>query len=151
MGSKDARVDAYIATAPPFARPILVHLRSVIHAGCPTAVETIKWGHPFFEYKGVLCSMAAFKAHCAFGFEHSEFARDGAGRSVAAMSRFARITRLSDLPKDADLKALVKKAAAHNASGANAARGANPDGPPPIAVPDELETALDGNAKARAR
>ena len=75
MGSKDSRVDAYVAKAAPFAQPILAHLRAMIHAGCPAVVETIKWGHPFFEHKGVLCSMAAFKAHCAFGFWHSEMAR----------------------------------------------------------------------------
>ena len=66
MGSRDSRVDAYIAMAAPFARPILVHLRTAVHAGCPAVVETIKWGHPYFERKGVLCSMAAFKSHCEF-------------------------------------------------------------------------------------
>jgi len=128
MGSKDPRVDAYIAKAAPFAQPILAQLRAVVHAGCPSVVETIKWGMPFFEHKGVLCSMAAFKAHCAFGFWHSEMARGVAGRSGEAMGQFGRITRLSELPKDAELKALVKKAAALNASGVKSARGAKPDG-----------------------
>ena len=149
MGSKDRRVDAYIANAAPFAQLILAHLRGVIHAGCPAAVETIKWGHPFFEYKGVLCSMAAFKAHCAFGFWHSEMAR-GAGRSGEAMGQFGRITRLSELPRDAELKALVKRAATLNASGVKSTRGANPAGPRPIVVPDDLAAALAGNTKARA-
>ena len=113
-------------------------------------VETIKWGFPFFEYKGVLCSMAAFKAHCAFGFWHSEMARGVPGRATDAMGQFGRITRLSDLPKDAELKALVKKAAALNAAGVKSARGGRPDGPRPIVVPDDLASALAGNAKARA-
>jgi uncharacterized protein YdeI (YjbR/CyaY-like superfamily) len=150
MGSKDKRIDAYIAKAAPFAQPILVHLRAVVHAGCPAATETIKWGHPFFEHKGVLCSMAAFKAHCAFGFWHSEMTRGTPSRSGEAMGQFGRIMRLSDLPKDAALKALVKKAAALNDAGVKSVRNTRPDGPRPIVVPDDLAAALSRNAKARA-
>ena len=35
MATRDLRVDAYISKAPEFARPILVHLREVVHAACP--------------------------------------------------------------------------------------------------------------------
>ncbi|MBI1850062.1 MAG: DUF1801 domain-containing protein [Planctomycetes bacterium] len=65
---KDPRVDAYIRKSAEFARPILTHLRAVIHEACPDAVETVKWSAPLYEYHGILCGMAAFKAHCAFGF-----------------------------------------------------------------------------------
>lgn len=150
MGSKDARIDAYIAKAAPFAQPILTHLRATIHAGCPAVVETIKWGHPFFEHKGVLCSMAAFKAHCGFGFSHSEMARGVPGKSADAMGQFGRITRLADLPKRAALEALVKQAAALNASGVKSQRGGSAEGPRSIVVPDDLTEALAANAKARA-
>jgi hypothetical protein len=69
MGTRDARVDAYIAKAAPFARPILEHLRELVHATCPQAEESIKWSAPFFLYRGgMFCHMAAFKQHCAFGF-----------------------------------------------------------------------------------
>jgi hypothetical protein len=68
MGSKDPRVDAYIAKSANFAKPILRHLRRIVHAGCPKVEETIKWQFPHFDYKGVMCGMAAFKEHCAFGF-----------------------------------------------------------------------------------
>jgi hypothetical protein len=68
MAAKDPRIDAYIAKSAKFARPILKHLRALVHAGCPDVVETIKWSMPHFDYKGVLCGMAAFKEHCAFGF-----------------------------------------------------------------------------------
>ena len=61
-------VDAYIAKSAEFARPILAHLREVVHAACPDVEETMKWSFPHFEYRGLLCSMAAFKEHCAFGF-----------------------------------------------------------------------------------
>ena len=65
----DPRVDAYIARQADFARPILEHLRAVVHAACPECGETLKWSSPTFMYRGeMLCSMAAFKAHAAFGF-----------------------------------------------------------------------------------
>jgi hypothetical protein len=125
MGTRDARVDAYIAHAAYFARPILMHLRGVVHAGCPAVTETIKWGHPFFEYEGVLCSMAAFHAHCAFAFWHTAMrAANERAKSAAAMGQFGRITRLSDLPKESSLKALVREAASSNKATAKATRGA---------------------------
>src|SRR5205814_6263901 len=100
MGTRDARVDAYIAKAADFARPILSHLREVVHAACPDVEETMKWSFPHFMYRGMLCSMASFKEHCAFGFwKGSLFVQnssDGAGES--AMGQFGRITKLSDLP-----------------------------------------------------
>lgn len=145
MGSRDSRVDAYIAMAAPFARPILAYLRSAVHAGCPTVVETIKWGHPHFEHRGALCSMAAFKAHCVFELRHGKVAGAAGGEPGKAMHRLGRITRLSDLPKDTELKALVKKVAAAKASGVESARGANPDGPTPIAVPDDAGNLLDAS------
>jgi hypothetical protein len=69
MGKKDPRVNAYTAEAAPFARPVLKHLRKVVHTGCPAVEETIKWGMcRHFLHAGILCRMAAFTAHCAFGF-----------------------------------------------------------------------------------
>src|SRR4051794_26666093 len=68
MGTRDPRVDAYIERSAEFARPILMHVREVVHAACPEAEETMKWSFPHFMYRGMLCSMASFKQHCAFGF-----------------------------------------------------------------------------------
>ncbi len=80
MGKKDPRVDAYIAGSAGFARPILRHLRRVVHAGCPDAEETLKWGFPHFTYKGILCGMASFKGHCTFGFWKEALLTDMQGR-----------------------------------------------------------------------
>ena len=66
--TRDPRIDEYIAKAPPFAKPILTRIRRAVHAGCPKVTETLKWRTPTFEYKGILCGMAAFKAHCVLGF-----------------------------------------------------------------------------------
>ncbi|MCI0357175.1 MAG: DUF1801 domain-containing protein [Planctomycetaceae bacterium] len=112
MGTKDPRVDAYIAKAAPFARPILERLRKVVHTGCPTVEEDIKWGAPFFMYQGVLCSMAAFKQHCSFGFWKGTLLKSLAARGTAheAMGQLGRIESLADLPSDEFLAAQVKEA-----------------------------------------
>src|SRR5262249_3973174 len=111
MGTRDARVDAYIAKAAEFAKPILGHLREAIHGACPDVAETMKWSFPHFEYKGLLCSMAAFKEHCAFGFWKGSLIVDKDNRPVEqAMGQFGRITALSDLPSKKVLTGYIKQA-----------------------------------------
>ena len=64
MAQRDPRIDAYIGKAPEFAKPILTHVRALVHEVVPDVEETMKWSVPHFDYKGVLCGMAAFKQHC---------------------------------------------------------------------------------------
>src|SRR5674476_693849 len=60
MGTRDPRIDTYIAKRKDFAKPILTHLRNVVHAACPDVEETLKWNAPFFVYNGgVLLAAAA--------------------------------------------------------------------------------------------
>src|ERR1700723_4373456 len=96
------RVDAYLAKVPPFARPIMAHLRNLVHQACPEVEETIKWSRPFFEYKGVILgNMSAFKEHCSFGFwgeEISAVLRDARVLQPDAMGSLGRLTRIEDLP-----------------------------------------------------
>ena len=97
MGTRDKRVDAVIAKSQDFAKPIMEHLRTAVHEGCPECEETIKWGMPFFMYKGsILCMMAHFKKHCAFGF----WKNAGLGPELqdSAMGSFGKITSIKDLP-----------------------------------------------------
>ena len=154
MGRKDPRVDAFIKKSAGFARPILTHLRRVVHAGCPGVEETLKWGFPHFVYKGILCSMASFKEHCAFGFwKQSLLAemkpiRDASGDD--AMGQFGRITSLSDLPDEKTLIRLVSEAAALNDRGVKVPRKPRPKKPPALRVPDYFMSALRGNRKALA-
>lgn len=152
MGTRDNRVDAYIARSAEFAQPILTHLRALVHGACPGVTETIKWGFPHFEHKGVLCSMAAFKAHCAFGFWHADMRANADARAGgdAAMGQFGRITKLADLPKDAALKALIRKAAELNESGVKSPRAASPTPKAPFEVPADLAAALRANRVAQA-
>ena len=107
----------YIAKAADFAKPILTHLRKVVHAACPGVEETMKWSAPHFDYKGeMMCGMAAFKAHCAFGFWKSSLVLDGPS-ATDAMGQFGRITSIRDLPPDRTITAYVKKAAKLNDDG----------------------------------
>ena len=101
MANKDARVDAYIARSADFAKPILIHLRKLIHTACPSLEETVKWRMPFFEHNGILCMMAAFKSHCAIRFWHPEMRK--LFKRGDSMSHVGRITKMSDLPSDAKM------------------------------------------------
>ena len=42
MPTLDPRVDAYIDKSADFARPVLTHLRGLIHEACPDVTETLK-------------------------------------------------------------------------------------------------------------
>lgn len=121
MGQFAPAVDAYISRQQPFARPILTHLRAVVHAACPEVTEGIKWGMPCFDHHGLLCNMAAFKAHAAFGFWKEKLLRDQqAGLpapAVAAMGSFGRLTSVRDLPAKAVLLKLVRAAMRLNEAG----------------------------------
>jgi uncharacterized protein YdeI (YjbR/CyaY-like superfamily) len=149
MARKDPRIDAYIAKSAPFAKPILKHLRKVIHAGCPQVEETIKWSMPHFDYKGVMCGMAAFKQHCAFGFWKGDLILDrGKQAEQSGMGSFGCIKSLADLPNEKTLIGYVKKAAALNEAGIKAPGRTAPKKRAPIPVPDYFAAALKKNAKA---
>jgi uncharacterized protein YdeI (YjbR/CyaY-like superfamily) len=150
MATKDPRIDAYIAKSADFAKPILKHLRKVVHAGCPQVEETMKWSMPHFDYKGVMCGMAAFKEHCAFGFwkESLIVGRDKASDKTV-MGSFGCIKSLADLPSEKTLIGHVKKAAALNEAGIKVPGRTQPKKRAPIPVPDYFAAALRKNAKAR--
>jgi uncharacterized protein YdeI (YjbR/CyaY-like superfamily) len=147
MGKKDPRIDAYIAKSAPFARPILKHLRELVHKGCPGVEETVKWSAPHFDYHGgPLAGMAAFKAHCAFGFWKGSLILPG---SSDAMGQFGRITSLSDLPADRVMIGYVRKAARLNEEGVKVPRPVK-QVKKDIPMPPDLTAALKKNARARA-
>jgi uncharacterized protein YdeI (YjbR/CyaY-like superfamily) len=122
MAKKDPRIDAYIAKSVPFAKPVLNHLRALVHKACPVAEETMKWSFPHFDYKAeMMCSMAAFKQHCAFGFWKASLMSDPAlldnAKSEIAMGHFGKITSLKDLPADKIILAYIKEAMKLNDEG----------------------------------
>jgi uncharacterized protein YdeI (YjbR/CyaY-like superfamily) len=154
MGTKDPRVDSYIAKSADFARPILKHLRKVVHTSFPEVEETLKWGSPAFMHHGILAGMAAFKEHCVFGFwKHSLLStpRGGPnGTADAAMGRFSRITSLADLPPDRTIARWVKEAADLNERGVKVPRKPAAKAARRLPVPAWFKAALRGNRKALA-
>ena len=150
MATKDPNIDAYIAKSATFAKPILKHLRKVVHAGCPQVEETMKWSMPHFDYKGMLCGMAAFKEHCSFGFwkESLILGQDRAAEK-AGMGSFGCIRSMADLPNEKTLIGYVKKAAALNEAGIRAPGRSKPAKREPIEIPDYFAAALKKNARAR--
>ena len=83
MSQRYPSVDAYLHKAPAFAQPIIEHLREVVHAACPEVEECIKWNCPFFVYRGPVCAVAAFKAHCRIGFWKADVLRKGPAAAAA--------------------------------------------------------------------
>src|SRR5262245_3202477 len=148
MGTRDPRVDAYIDKAADLAKPILLQFREIVHGACPDVVEEMKWSFPHFTYKGMLCSMAAFKEHAAIGFWKPALVLGDQAKSGEAMGHLGRITTQSDLPPTKQLTAYVKKAVALNDAGIKEAP--TPKAPPtPLRVPADLASALKKNKKAQ--
>ncbi|MCW3122819.1 MAG: hypothetical protein JWQ38_2311 [Flavipsychrobacter sp.] len=122
MGKTDPRIDAHIDKAQDFAKPILTHLRALVHATCPDVEETWKWSFPHFMYKGeILCSMASFKQHAVFGFWKASLIEDTNDvltiKDRESMGHLGKLETLKDLPKDAVLKKYIKAAMKLNDAG----------------------------------
>jgi uncharacterized protein YdeI (YjbR/CyaY-like superfamily) len=154
MSARDTRIDAYIAAAEPFARPILEHLRALVHDSCPEVEETLKWRMPAFVAHGaILCTMAAFKRHAAFGFwRHAEVigSEPHGEAGDRGMGSFGKLTSVRDLPPKTRLRALLKRAAVLNATGAKPARVAMAASKPMQTLPPDLAAALEAAPKAKA-
>ena len=148
MGKRDPRVDAYITRSADFAKPILTRIRSLVHEAIPQVDETMKWGVPHFEYKGVICGMAAFKQHCNLILWKGSLIPGTDGRDAAGNVR--KITSVSDLPPDATLTDYFRQAARLNEQGVKAPRQSKSKATKPVVVPAELTTALKKNKRAAA-
>jgi uncharacterized protein YdeI (YjbR/CyaY-like superfamily) len=152
----DNRIDEYIGKSADFARPILQHLRHLVHQANPDVKETIKWGFASFDYKGPLCSMAAFKQHCVFGFWKSKLLHDPDGhlsersnQGGEAMGNLGRITSLSDLPPDEILIGFIKQASLLNEKGIKVPAPPKKD-KGELIIPDYLMAELQRNPAALA-
>lgn len=156
MGKKDTRVDAYIAKSKDFAKPILNHLREVVHRACPDVEETMKWSFPHFDYKGeMMFSMAAFKEHMAMGFWKGSIMKDPDKildkDREQAMGHFGRITAMKDLPSDKILTKYIKEAMRLNDEGIKlpVKKKASEKEKKEFVVPDYFLKALSKNKAAK--
>ena len=153
------KVDAYIEKAQPFAQAILDHLRKLMHKANPDVEEAIKWGRPFFLYRGtILGHMAAFKQHCSFGFWGEEIGatlRDAKVVQDGGMGSLGKITSVKDLPSEKEMLGWIRQSSALIDSGEHtsimAARNKVVKAPKAAPkTPSEFAAALKKNKKASA-
>lgn len=153
MEQYDSRVDAYIVKSADFAKPILEHLRALVHNASAELKETMKWSCPFFDHDGPVCQMAAFKQHCAFGFWKAGLMDDPhqiLNQEPDTAGSLGRITSLSDLPNDEILIQYIQQALALNVNGVKVpARAKPPQSNKELSVPAYLIEALDQNPAAK--
>lgn len=106
--TREPKIDAYIARAQPFARPILEKVRERVHAVVPDIEEAMKWSHPTYCKGGkIVLGTAAFKQHAAVNFWRGQ--ELGLAREEGAMGQLGKITSRDDLPSNLD--ELIAKAA----------------------------------------
>jgi uncharacterized protein YdeI (YjbR/CyaY-like superfamily) len=143
---REPRVDAYIAKAEPFARPILEHVRERAHAAIPDVEEAIKWGHATYLRNGkIVLGTAAFKQHVAVHFWRGQ--ELGFDTKDGAMGQLGKVASVADLPADFD--AMIA-AAAELSTRARAPRlPKHPPKVPPDVHPDFV-AALEKSPKAKA-
>ncbi|MFT3680895.1 MAG: YdeI/OmpD-associated family protein [Ferruginibacter sp.] len=154
MAAKNKAIDAYIAKAAGFAKPILTHLRELVHKACPVVEEKIKWGFPHFDYKGeMMCSMAAFKQHAVFGFWKATLMKDKTlvetAKSEVAMGHLGRITSLKDLPTDRKMISYIKEAMELNDKGVKLALKTKFGEKKELMIPAYFTKALNKNKDAK--
>jgi uncharacterized protein YdeI (YjbR/CyaY-like superfamily) len=151
----NSAVDAYIANAEYFAKPILEHWRRLIHENCPDVEEAIKWGFPHFDYKGdFMCVIASYKNHCSFTFLKAELMTDPrlkGNKGLKPIQRFlGKINKITDLPPDDEFIAMLNEAMQLNQKGIKIKRDKpESDKPKVLETPDYLLTALVANPKAK--
>lgn len=153
MFPKNKAIDTYITKAADFAKPILKHIRTLVHKACPNVEEKIKWGFPHFDYKNeMMCSMAAFKQHCAFGFWKAALMSDkqllANAKSESSMGHLGKITSLKDLPTDKKMTAYIKEAMKLNELGIKLPAKPKTTEKKELVIPDYFMAALKKNKTA---
>ncbi|HEY6662729.1 MAG TPA: YdeI/OmpD-associated family protein [Sphingomicrobium sp.] len=144
--SREPRIDAYIARAQPFARPILEKVRERVHAVVPDIEEAMKWSTPTYCRNGkIVLGTAAFKQHAALHFWRGQ--ELGVDTSMDAMGQFGKLISVADLPPNLD--ELIAKAVELSASGP-APRKTKHEPKPPPAMHPEFAAALSKAPAAKA-
>jgi len=153
MATKEKAIDSYIAKSADFAKPILNHIRELVHKTCPAVEEKIKWSFPHFDYKGeMMCSMAAFKQHAVFGFWKAALMKDPVlianAKSEVSMGHLGKLASVKDLPSDKKMTAWIKEAMLLNDKGIKLAAKPKSTEKKELVVPDFFTQALSKNKKA---
>ena len=147
--SREPKIDAYIAKAQPFARPILEKVRERVHAAIPEVEEAMKWSMPAYLVGGkIVVITSSFKAHAALNFWRGQEIGDGQPKA-GAMGQFGRLKSVADLPSDGELDKLIREAASLAKTAPLPRKPKHAPKPAPVLHPD-FATALTKAPKAKA-
>ncbi len=150
MKNLNPKITEYIDNAPEYSKPILTHLREIIHLACLDLEEKIKWGMPHFDYKGPMCGMAAFKNHTVLGFSKESLLQDPDkifGEKMQAMGSLGKITKVEDLPSDEILIRYIHAAMQLNIEGKKVTKTKHPK--KEILMPKDFAKVLENNESAK--
>lgn len=150
MANYNKRVDDYIDKAAAFAQPVLLHIRKLVHEACPLINEAVKWSCPHFDYKGPICSMAAFTQYCSLGFWKGSLIpdmEDIIANNAGIAGQFGKITTVDDLPGDEVLIAFIREAMAINEAGLKVNKVVLPKSA--LSIPDYFIALLDEHPEAK--
>lgn len=119
-GSRDTRVDAYIAQLPPWQQEICNAVRDLVHRADPEVRETIKRRvQPYFVLDGNVCALLATKDHINV-FVYDPTVPDPAGLiNQGHGNRTAKTVRIfrGDRIDDAALISMFRAVIANNRQG----------------------------------
>lgn len=151
--ARASNFNEYIANAAPFAQEILSELRTVVNNYCAECKEEMKWSFPNFTYKGtILCSMAAFKQHCSFGFWLESLMTDNHGvfkRDEGGMGSLGKLQSKDDLPSADILGAYILQAMALVDAGVKLKKAPTSETKKNLEIPLILSEALKNDRSAR--
>lgn len=148
-------LDKYIEKSESFAQPILIHLSKLVLENCPQVEVKLKWSFPCFIYKGnILCSVAAFKHHCSFGFWLGSVMDDPAGilhrEEKNGMGNLGKLKRIEDLPPSEILVSYIYQAMQLIDDGVKLKKAKSPAEKTVSEIPEDLLEALKAAPKAMA-
>ncbi len=144
--SRDARIDAYILKAQPFARPILEKVRERVHKVVPEIEEGMKWSAPTYLMNGkIVLGTAAFKAHAIVNFWRGQ--ELGFDTNDRAMGQLGRLTGVEQLPPNLDQ--MIAKAVELSTNAPASRKTKHAPKPPPEMHPEFAE-ALTKAPEAKA-
>jgi hypothetical protein len=120
-------IDARIKELNDWRGKTLARVRSLIKEACPGVIEEWKWrGVPVWEHDGIICTGETYKAAVKLTFANGAALKDPSGlfnSSLEGNVRRAIDIHEGDKINEAALKALVRAAAALNASKKKPKRG----------------------------
>jgi len=120
MGTRDTRVDDYLATLPGWQQVLAAELRDIIHEADPGIEETIKRTRlPYFVCEGNVCALLGARDHLNL-FVYDPIAPDpdglinqGQGNATARSIQF----REGEVVRRAPLADLLRAVVANNRAG----------------------------------